>query len=78
MSDEKRKVLIRVFKNSKNLSDILLSFIEEDENVTLDETKEVDEQYTDYIVERTLNSRIRTKVQDQPGMTVLTEVDPSE
>lgn len=70
-----KKLVVRVYKNSNNIRDILNQFIDEDSNVELSKEEKVDSQYQDFVIKRTLNSRIRSKIKEQPGMTVLVERD---
>lgn len=70
-----KKLVVRVYKNSNNIRDILNQFIDEDSNVELSKEEKVDSQYQDFVIKRTLNSRIRSKIKEQPGMTVLVEND---
>lgn len=70
-----KKIVVRVYRNSDNISKILKDFIEQDNNVNFIREEEVDSQYQDFVIERTLNSQIRSKIKNQPGMTVLTEQD---
>ena len=69
-----KRLFVRVYRKSENTITNLRSLIEEDEHVTINTEKEM-EKHKDFELYRTLNSPIRSKIQNQNGMTVLTETD---